>query len=127
MILYLPDDRVIFTADLVFNDMHPYMGQGFPKDWISYLAYIETLEFQTVVPGHGSLCGRKEITAMKSYIRDLEILAAEMVREEMTIKQVSEIQIPDAYQDWWFDNFFVPNLSFMYSLSHRSNGTNTMR
>lgn len=118
VILYLPDDGLIFTADLVFNDMHPYLGHGFPQEWITSLEYIEKLDFSTVVPGHGELSGKKEITAMKSYIRDLENLALEMIREDMTIGQVSEIQIPDAYQDWWFENFFVSNLQFMYRQIH---------
>jgi glyoxylase-like metal-dependent hydrolase (beta-lactamase superfamily II) len=114
VILYLPDDRVLFTADLVFNEMHPYMGHGFPQEWITYLDYIETLNFDTLVPGHGELCGRKQITAMKSYIRDMERLALEMHQEDMTMEQLSEIRMPDAYLDWWFENFFTSNLRFMY-------------
>lgn len=114
MILYLPDDGIVFTADLVFNRMHPYMGHGFPQEWISYLEYIESLDFSTVVPGHGELCGRKEITSIKSYLRDMERLALEMHREGMTLDQISEIRIPDAYLDWWFDNFFTYNLRFMF-------------
>ena len=114
LILYLPDDGIIYTADLVFHEMHPYMGQGFPNAWLRYLEYIETLDFNILVPGHGEVCGRKQITAMKSYLRDLEWLALEMVREGMTPDQVSEIQMPDAYRDWWFENFFTSNLRFMY-------------
>jgi len=113
-ILFLPDDQVIFTGDLVFEGMHPYMGHGDPASWIAYLDFMESLRFTTLVPGHGEVCGRKGISAMKSYLRDMEMLATEMISDGMTIDQVPEIQIPDAYQDWWFENFFISNLSFMF-------------
>lgn len=115
LILYLPDDGVVFTADLVFNHMHPYMGDGFPREWVAYLDYLESLKFSTVVPGHGDVCGRKEILAMKSYLRDMENLAIDMIREGMSLQQASEMRIPDAYLDWWFENFFEYNLRFMYN------------
>jgi len=57
---------------------------------------------------------KQEILAMKSYIRDMENLATDMIREGMSLQQVSEMRIPDAYLDWWFENFFVYNLRFMY-------------
>ena len=113
--LFLPDDQIIFAGDLVFEEMHPYMGHGHPASWIAYLEYMESLRFQTLVPGHGELCGRKAITAMKSYIHDMEMLAIEMIREGMGVDQTPEIHIPDAYQDWWFENFFVSNLRFVFS------------
>jgi len=114
LVLYLPDDGILFTADLVFNEMHPYLGHGFPMDLLAYLEFLESLDFNTLVPGHGELCGKKQITAMKSYLRDLEFLAAEMIREGKTTDQISELHMPDAYLDWWFENFFVSNLRFMY-------------
>lgn len=119
LILYLPDDQILFSADLVFNGMHPYMGQGFPYQWLGYLDYLESLDFNILVPGHGEVCGRKEVIAMKSYLRDIEFLAGEMIREGRGIDQLNELQIPDAYQDWWFEDFFPSNLAFMYHFLER--------
>jgi glyoxylase-like metal-dependent hydrolase (beta-lactamase superfamily II) len=114
LVLYLPEDGILFSADLVFHDMHPYLGHGFPEDLLAYLEFLESLDFTTLVPGHGALCGKKQITAMKSYVRDLEFLAMELIREGKTADQIAAIQIPDAYREWWFENFFVSNLRFMH-------------
>ena len=116
MILYLPDDQILFTADLVFNGMHPYMGQGVPDDWVKYLDYMEELDFNILVPGHGQVCGREGISAMKAYIHSVDSLAHTMIGQNIGIEKIQEIQIPDPYKSWWFENFFVPNLRFIYRI-----------
>lgn len=114
LILYLPDDGIVFTADLVFYEMHPFMGQGFPEEWLKYLTYIENLEVSTVVPGHGAVCGRDGIAAMKAYIRSVDQLAMEMIENHIPIDTVSTIPIPEPFKEWWFEDFFASNLRFMY-------------
>lgn len=114
MILYLPDDQILFAGDLVFYEMHPYMGQGFPDDWLEYLDYMEELNFNTLVPGHGQVCGKEGISATKSYIRSVDSLAHTMIGQGMEIERIPEIQIPDPYKTWWFEDFFEINLRLMY-------------
>ena len=114
MILYLPDDGIVFAADLVFYEMHPYLGHGFPDKWLDYLTYLENLEIAKVGPGHGAICGKEGITAMKSYINSIDQLAKEMVQNNIPVTQASTISIPETYKDWWFEEFFHSNLRFMY-------------
>lgn len=114
IILYLPDDQVLFAGDLVFYEMHPYMGQGIPDDWMEYLDYMEELDFEIIVPGHGQICGREGITAMKTYINSVDSLARNMIDQDLGIDKVPEIKIPGPYKAWWFEDFFTNNLSFMY-------------
>jgi len=121
MILHLPDDQILFTADLVFNGMHPYMGQGVPDDWVKYLDYMEELDFNTLVPGHGQVCGKEGILAMKGYIHSVDSLAHTMIDQNMGIERIPEIQVPNPYKTWWFDNFFVSNLRFLYRIRINQN------
>lgn len=114
MILYLPDDGVLFTADLVFFEMHPYLGQGDPDRWLAYLDYMLTLDFTTLVPGHGQVCGKEGILAMKSYINTLQRLSEKLVSENVPLDSISRVPVPPEYEHWWFENFFGSNLKFMY-------------
>lgn len=116
MILYLPDDQIVFTADLVFNQMHPYMGQSNPDEWIDYLNYMETLDITTVIPGHGTVCGREGISTIKTYIRTVDQLVQQMIEDSIPIKNAVEIPIPETYENWYFEEFFISNLRFMYNL-----------
>lgn len=114
MILYLPDDQILFAGDLVFYEMHPYMGQAIPHKWMEYLNYMEDLDFNILVPGHGQVCGREGISAMKAYIHSVDSLAQRMISQNFEIERIPKIQIPDPYKTWWFEDFFIINLRFMY-------------
>ncbi|MCJ7468018.1 MAG: MBL fold metallo-hydrolase [Maribacter sp.] len=115
LILYLPDDQILFTGDLVFNACHPYLGDGYIADWKEYLNFLESLNITTVVPGHGQLGSKNSINVMREYILTIENLANEMHRQGQKLEDAERIEIPDPYKDWWFDSFFLSNLKFTYS------------
>jgi len=115
LIMYLPDDQIIFTGDLVFNACHPYMAQGSVPDWKDWLNFMDSLDIAVVVPGHGQFGTKEIITSMRSYIISIEDLAAEMHSQGLSIEKTESIAIPDQYKDWWFDRFFLSNLKFVYS------------
>ncbi|MCB1033613.1 MAG: MBL fold metallo-hydrolase [Acidobacteria bacterium] len=50
-VIYLPEDRILITGD-VLDDL-PYGGHGYPGDWIRTLEELESLDFEIQVPGHG--------------------------------------------------------------------------
>lgn len=115
LILYLPDDQILFTGDLVFNACHPYIPHGSIPDWKDWLNFMDSLNINVVVPGHGQLGSKEIITTMRGYILSIENLAAEMHSQGLTIENAEKIEIPDQYKDWWFDRFFLSNLKFAYS------------
>src|SRR4029450_11083619 len=48
-----------------------YMGDPFVEDWIPTLERLKSLDFDTVMPGHGVVFkGKTKITAFQSYLRD---------------------------------------------------------
>ena len=69
-VVYLPDDRVLFTGDLLFKDAHPLIWQGPVSNWISACRVLLELEVDVVVPGHGPLCGAPAVAAMLDYVQD---------------------------------------------------------
>ena len=108
MIMYLPEEGILFTADLVFNRSHPYLAHGSLVDWKNWLDYLSSLKPSIVIPGHGSVGGDSTIVAMKSYIEAVETLALQMSDND----EISTDLIPEAFRDWWFDRFFPVNLAF---------------
>ena len=114
LIMYLPDDSVLFTADLVFSECHPYMADGSVEGLKDWLQYLNTLPVETVVPGHGPPGTQSAIPTMLSYVQEVEILAENMLETGKTPGVSSEELIPARFKDWWFERFFNSNLRFVY-------------
>jgi cyclase len=51
--VYLPDERVLFTGDIVVQAPVPYLGASWPVPWIDVLRELEAVPVTALVPGHG--------------------------------------------------------------------------
>lgn len=66
-IVWVPDRRVVFSGDIVFNGVTPIMWAGPTANWIAALERIAALEPAVIVPGHGPLCGVERLQELRSY------------------------------------------------------------
>ena len=114
LILYLPDDNIVFSGDLIFNRCHPYMGHGSLRGLKNWYHYLRTLNIETIVPGHGEIGDKQLISNMTNYIESLEHLADSLHQENQPIVSTYSTNIPKAYKDWWFGQFFGPNVNLAY-------------
>ena len=114
LILYLPNDKILFTGDLIFNGCHPYLAHGNYKKLKSWLDYLNSLEIKTLIPGHGQKGDKTLITDMKNYVETVEELAANLNIENATIEVINEVNIPEIYKDWWFEQFYYSNLRYIF-------------
>jgi glyoxylase-like metal-dependent hydrolase (beta-lactamase superfamily II) len=76
--VYLPRERTVITGDAVIG-WTPYMGDGYPEDWVSTIDRLAELDFDTIMMGHGNPAGREWLGTFRGYIRDM----VEAVREEV--------------------------------------------
>jgi glyoxylase-like metal-dependent hydrolase (beta-lactamase superfamily II) len=53
-VVWLPDDRVLFSGDLVEFDATPYTGDAYLADWPATLDAIAALKPEKLVPGRGA-------------------------------------------------------------------------
>ncbi len=77
VVVYLPKEKFIATGDML-QGWVPYMGDGYPYDWIQTLANVEKLDFEWALGGHGDLMhGKGTFDLWRAYLRDLMDAAAE--------------------------------------------------
>ncbi|HTX27690.1 MAG TPA: MBL fold metallo-hydrolase [Streptosporangiaceae bacterium] len=77
-IVWLPDRSVAFTGDLLFNGGTPFALMGSISGWIEVLQdVLRPLGAQTLVPGHGPVCGPQVIDDVLAYLRFVQDLARE--------------------------------------------------
>jgi len=113
-ILYLPEERIIFMADLLFTGTHIYLPDGDPDEMRRTLSRVRQLPAETLVPGHGHLGNLSDVEKMVHYIDRLETLVEEGVRKGMTDDDFARLPMPNEYRDWIFPAFFPSNLRFLY-------------
>ena len=71
VVAFIPSERAIATGDLM-HGLLPYMGDGFPDEWPATLRALEALDFDHVIPGHGSIQEGKSVLAQfRGYVEEL--------------------------------------------------------
>jgi glyoxylase-like metal-dependent hydrolase (beta-lactamase superfamily II) len=87
--IYLPDDRILFTGDIVVRSPLPYPFASWPVPWIEVLRQLEALPVAAIVPGHGP------VMRDHSYVRKVrELLEAatsrtdSLARAGLTLEQI---------------------------------------
>lgn len=70
VIAYLPQQKVVATGDLLHGWM-PFMGDGYPTEWIATLDQLGKLDFEWIIGGHGDVKPRGHLTEFRNYLTDL--------------------------------------------------------
>jgi len=76
--VFLPKEKVVITGDAVIG-WTPYMGDGYPEDWVGTLDRLAQLDFTHIIMGHGDVVGREWLRTFRAYVHDM----VEAVRQEV--------------------------------------------
>jgi glyoxylase-like metal-dependent hydrolase (beta-lactamase superfamily II) len=68
VLVHVPEDRSVFTGDILFIDGTPIMWAGPVQSWIDACRLIEEMNVETVVPGHGPITDKRGAAAVKDYL-----------------------------------------------------------
>jgi glyoxylase-like metal-dependent hydrolase (beta-lactamase superfamily II) len=68
--IYLPKEKVVVTGDAVVDWM-PYLGDGYPDEWVQTLQALEKVDFTHMILGHGEVATKAHLTFFRSYLADL--------------------------------------------------------
>jgi cyclase len=82
------EDRILMTGDNITSAMHPYKGHACFSDWIRALEFMDALDVDTIIPGHGAICRREEIGRFIDYMRALHSLTSESIEEGISCDAV---------------------------------------
>ncbi|GAA4387681.1 MBL fold metallo-hydrolase [Actinomadura sp. NPDC048032] len=77
-IVWIPERRVLFCGDLLFNGGTPFLMQGSVAGAVKVLEeVVAPLGAETIVPGHGPVAGPELIDRVLGYARFVQATAAE--------------------------------------------------
>jgi cyclase len=77
VVAWVPERRTLFAGDLVFNGGTPFVVMGSVAGALTALERLEDLGAETIVPGHGPVCGPEALAAQRAYLRLVSDLADE--------------------------------------------------
>jgi glyoxylase-like metal-dependent hydrolase (beta-lactamase superfamily II) len=115
MVLLLPEDKILFTGDLLFIKNHPWLGDGFVEEWIEYLEELKKLNVEQIVPGHGPVGETQNLDKMISYIQTITNLVDDAITNNISKEDLRLTTIPDEFKDWLLSRFFTLNLVVQYN------------
>lgn len=67
--VWVPERKLLFSGDVVFNGGTPFLVQGSLAGALQALDRLRGLGAQTIVPGHGPVCGPEVLDQVAAYIR----------------------------------------------------------
>ncbi len=95
VVVWMPEEKVLFSGDLVFDGRIPFLGSGNSKTWLVCLKKILELDPEVLLPGHGKPMLNKEkirdrVNWTYKYISDLRNTIRRMIEEGRDIDYVRE-------------------------------------
>ncbi|PZV13561.1 MAG: MBL fold metallo-hydrolase [Pseudanabaena sp.] len=123
LVAYVPDAKVLFSGDMVFNNRIPYTGDSDIRQWQGSLyRLIAVYSGAKVVPGHGDVTDVTGLQAQQAYFSWLERLALDWKGQILSKDQVLEkfAKVPDTYKDYKFKGLYSTNLESAYEQFTRS-------
>lgn len=70
LVVYMPQQKVLFAGDLVFRNRIPFVGQADSRHWIEALESLLKFDARWVVPGHGPISteAKADMTLTRDYL-----------------------------------------------------------
>ncbi len=70
--VYVPEERVVFASDTVFNGCQTWLYVSDIRQWIESLERLMGLDADIVIPGHGDVCGKEQLYVQRAFLMEWE-------------------------------------------------------
>ena len=124
-LVYLPQQKIAFTGDLVCEAGLPAFIDADTFEWIETIRKIETMDIRYIMPGHGKVCTIKEARVFREQMEDLvgeveKCLDGGLSRDDAMAKVYYEDRIhiatgeSPAYPDHLMELFMTKSIGVIY-------------
>lgn len=115
IVVYLPNERILFASDLLFNDTVGFMGEASIHEWGESLDLMEKLAPSIVIPGVGSVSDSGAIERFRKFYRAFMTEVIRNVEKGNTLSRAKkEFALPQYKFLPGFDAFFDVNFERAY-------------
>lgn len=116
-LIHSVQDRVVFTGDLLFLDVHPAIWAGSVDGWIAACDTMLGLDIDTVVSGHGPVTDKRGVQLFRDYL----VMIRDEVRKRfdagLSVEEAAfDLALSPPYDEWISPERMVGTVNYLYRL-----------
>jgi cyclase len=112
--VFLPRERVLFAGDIAFHYVTPLAFQGHIGNWIRAADRLLTYEADVIVPGHGPIGTKADLTRMRQYLALVRREAKKRFDAGMPEEEAARDIKLGVYASWREAERILPNVMRCY-------------
>ncbi len=114
-IVHVPEDKVIYTGDILFSEGTPVVWSGPVSGWVRACERIMDLDVDIVVPGHGPLTDKRGVAAMKEYLQMVESETRRRFDAGMSEEETAySVTLEEPFKGWSHPERILTAISSLY-------------
>ncbi|MGP1283911.1 MAG: MBL fold metallo-hydrolase [Parasphingopyxis sp.] len=114
VLVHLPDDRIVYTGDILFIDGTPIMWAGPVGNWIAACDRILAMDVEAIVPGHGPIADKADVRKVQEYLRFIDREARRRFDAGLSVRDAAhDIALGD-YASWIDAERIAVNVDTLY-------------
>ena len=118
IVMNFPAQRALFAVDFIPIKTIAWknLTDAYIPEWMGAIRKVEAMDFDILVPGHGSLGNKDDAVAFRKYMEQLYAAVLSAAREGKTLEQMQKEIRLDEYKDWGnYGAQFALNIEGMYN------------
>jgi len=113
-IVWLPEKKLLYASDLIFQGRYPYIFDSDVLTWIEALNRLLEFKAEVIIPGHGVRCGGAEIVVLREYLQHTWELTGEHVRMGHPVKEILADRAFPIFPGEKYERLHQENIRYMY-------------
>ena len=115
VVAWIPERRLLITGDVVFNGGTPFAVFGSIVGWLQTIEDLRDIGAETIVPGHGPVCGPEVFDDVAAYLRFVQERARVGFEAGATPLELARDTDLGRFAGWLDSERLVGNLHRAYS------------
>ncbi|WP_346893340.1 MBL fold metallo-hydrolase [uncultured Roseibium sp.] len=99
-LIHVPDDKVIYTGDILFSEGTPIAWYGPITRWIDVCNLVLNMDVETIVAGHGPISTKEDVRRMRDYLMDITEKARPFYEQGIDFLDAAYKIDLGEYRDW---------------------------
>lgn len=99
-LIYVPEDKVLYTGDILFSAGTPIAWYGPVARWINVCNMVLDMDVEVIIAGHGPISTKDDVRKMRDYLMDVSEMARPFYEQGVDFLDAAYKIDLGEYRDW---------------------------
>ena len=114
VLVHVPDNRLVYTGDILFIEGTPIMWQGPVRNWIRACDLIIDMDVDLIVPGHGPMTDKAGVRRVREYLGYIDTEARRRFDAGMAADEAAKDIALGSFASWSDAERIAVNVDTLY-------------